>query len=194
MEGWIWKALCNEAPFRFGKNLASSRIRTCNPWSEVGSANRSATRTFHCVWTSKWWKIKYKSTLQRLKRESVFHELYHTLTRKRKCTGIQRVFITLRHLGNYFSFMCYKWNSVLFFSIKLDPTNSFPSKTAAVHVRHIHLKLTVGCVFMKLQRQLCDWNVNADDRGWLQIPLLVLMLFHKAKKIYVCFRLQLWKN
>ena len=24
MEGWTWKALCNEAPFRFGKNLASS--------------------------------------------------------------------------------------------------------------------------------------------------------------------------
>ena len=23
MEGWTWKALCNEAPFRFGKNLAS---------------------------------------------------------------------------------------------------------------------------------------------------------------------------
>ena len=43
MEGWIWKALCNEAPFRFGKNLASSGIRTRDP--EVGSANRSATRT-----------------------------------------------------------------------------------------------------------------------------------------------------
>ena len=28
MEGWTWKALCNEAPFRFGKNLASSGIRT----------------------------------------------------------------------------------------------------------------------------------------------------------------------
>ena len=26
MEGWIWKALCNEAPFRYGKNLASSGI------------------------------------------------------------------------------------------------------------------------------------------------------------------------
>ena len=39
MEGWPWKALCNEAPFRFGKNLASSAIRTRDPWSEVGSAN-----------------------------------------------------------------------------------------------------------------------------------------------------------
>ena len=28
MEGWTWKALCNEAPFMFGKNLASSGIRT----------------------------------------------------------------------------------------------------------------------------------------------------------------------
>ena len=45
MEGWIRKALWNEAPFRFGKNLASSGIRTATPWSEVGSANRSATRT-----------------------------------------------------------------------------------------------------------------------------------------------------
>ena len=31
MEGWTWKALCNEAPFRFGNNLASSEIRTRNP-------------------------------------------------------------------------------------------------------------------------------------------------------------------
>ena len=28
MEGWTWKALCNEKLFRFGKNLASSRIQT----------------------------------------------------------------------------------------------------------------------------------------------------------------------
>ena len=28
MEGWAWKALCNEAPFRFEKKLSSSRIRT----------------------------------------------------------------------------------------------------------------------------------------------------------------------
>ena len=35
MEGWIWKALCNEAPFRFWKNLASSGIQTRDPviWS-----------------------------------------------------------------------------------------------------------------------------------------------------------------
>ena len=45
MERWTWKALCNEAPFRFGKNLASSGIEPATPWSEVGSANRSATRT-----------------------------------------------------------------------------------------------------------------------------------------------------
>ena len=33
MEGWTWKALslCNEAPFRFEKNLAPSRIRTRDP-------------------------------------------------------------------------------------------------------------------------------------------------------------------
>ena len=37
IEGWKWKALCNEAPFRFGKNLASSIIRTRNHmiWSQV---------------------------------------------------------------------------------------------------------------------------------------------------------------
>ena len=49
MEGWIWKALCNEAPFKFGKNLASSRIRTRDLGSEVGSANRSATRTLLAI-------------------------------------------------------------------------------------------------------------------------------------------------
>ena len=35
IEGWTWKALCNEAPFRFGKVLASSWIRTCDPMSEL---------------------------------------------------------------------------------------------------------------------------------------------------------------
>ena len=61
MEGWTWKALCNEAPFRFGKNLASSGIRTRTPWSKVGSANRLATRTLHIIMGKKefrrgiWW-------------------------------------------------------------------------------------------------------------------------------------------
>ena len=31
MGGWTWKVLCNEASFRFGKNLASSGIQTSNP-------------------------------------------------------------------------------------------------------------------------------------------------------------------
>ena len=31
MEGWTWKALCNEAPFRFGQNLACSGIPTTDP-------------------------------------------------------------------------------------------------------------------------------------------------------------------
>ena len=31
MEGLACKALCNEAPFRFEKNFASSRIRTRDP-------------------------------------------------------------------------------------------------------------------------------------------------------------------
>ena len=39
MEGWTWKALCNQALFRFGKNL-----KPTNPWSEVRSANSTATR------------------------------------------------------------------------------------------------------------------------------------------------------
>ena len=38
IEGWTWKALCNEAPFRFGKNRASSGIRTCDPKSGVLTA------------------------------------------------------------------------------------------------------------------------------------------------------------
>ena len=47
MEGWTWKALCNEMPFRFGKNLASSRIRTRDPVIRSRDANRSTTRTLH---------------------------------------------------------------------------------------------------------------------------------------------------
>ena len=31
MEGWTWRGLCNEAPFRFGNNLTSNRIRTRDP-------------------------------------------------------------------------------------------------------------------------------------------------------------------
>ena len=61
MEGWTWNALCNEAPFRLGKNLAS-RFEPSTPWSEVGSANRSATRTLHYeknnnkkTWTDNQW-------------------------------------------------------------------------------------------------------------------------------------------
>ena len=44
-------------PFRFGKNLASSGFRTrnaANPWSEVGSANRSGSvlgfMCGHCIY------------------------------------------------------------------------------------------------------------------------------------------------
>ena len=48
MEGWTWKALCNEVPFRFGKNLVSSGIRTRDPVIRSRSANRSATRTLLC--------------------------------------------------------------------------------------------------------------------------------------------------
>ena len=31
MEGWSWKALCNEVAYRFGKNLSSILIRTRDP-------------------------------------------------------------------------------------------------------------------------------------------------------------------
>ena len=71
----------------------------------------------------------YKTTLQRVKMESVFHELYHTITRKRKCAGIS-VIISLSRATN---------ETVFFFTVKLDPTNSFLSNTA--EVRHIYLKL-----------------------------------------------------
>ena len=46
-DGWKWKALCNEAPFRFGKNLASNG-KPATLWTEVGSANHSA------MWTLLW--------------------------------------------------------------------------------------------------------------------------------------------
>ena len=44
MEGWTWKALCNEVTFRFGKNLASSGIGTRDPVirsRELGNADAS---------------------------------------------------------------------------------------------------------------------------------------------------------
>ena len=39
MERWMWKALCNDAQFRFGKNLVSNGIQTQDPmiWSECFS-------------------------------------------------------------------------------------------------------------------------------------------------------------
>ena len=57
-----------------------------------------------------------------------------------------------------FFFFCF----VFFFTVKLDPINSFASITA--EARHMYLKLYC-CGFMKLQRQLCDGNAdaNADD-------------------------------
>ena len=77
----------------------------------------------------------YKSTLQRMKRESVFHKLYHTLTHKRKCAGISVIISLSRATNGSFFFVLF------FFTVKLDPINSFPSNTA--EVRHIYLKLTV---------------------------------------------------
>ena len=77
-------------------------------------------------------EILYKSTLQHVKRESVFLELYHTLTRKCKCAVIS-VIISLSRATN--------GTVVFFFTLKLDPINSIPSNTA--EVRHIYLKLTV---------------------------------------------------
>ena len=68
-------------------------------------------------------------TLQHMKRESVFHALPHTLTRKRKYAGISVII----------SLSC-ATNGTVFFTVKLDPTNSFSSNTA--EVRHIYLKLT----------------------------------------------------
>ena len=73
----------------------------------------------------------YKSTLQRANTEFVFHELNHTLTRKRKCAGIS-VIISFSRATN---------GTVLFFTVKLDPVNSFTSNTAGV--RHNYPKLTV---------------------------------------------------
>ena len=45
MEGWTWKALWNEAPLRWGRILLPAGFEPAIPWSEVGSANRLATRT-----------------------------------------------------------------------------------------------------------------------------------------------------
>ena len=51
MEKWTWKALCSEAPFRFGKNISPlAGFEPATLWSEVGSANRSATRTLLQEW------------------------------------------------------------------------------------------------------------------------------------------------
>ena len=60
-----------------------------------------------------------KPSLQHVKRESVFHELYNMLTRKRKCAGITVIISQMEQV-------------FFFFTVKLDPTNSFPSNTAEV--------------------------------------------------------------
>ena len=75
----------------------------------------------------------YKSTLQRVRSESVFLELYHTLTRKCKCAGISVIISLSRATTGTVGFF--------FFTVKLDPINSFPSNT--LRARHIYLKLTV---------------------------------------------------
>ena len=46
IEGWTWKTLCNEAPFRFGNVLASSRIRTRD--SVIRSRNFQGNQTLTC--------------------------------------------------------------------------------------------------------------------------------------------------
>ena len=46
MEGWQWKALCNEAPYTHLTNSASSRIRTGDLIIQVGRANHSAPGCF----------------------------------------------------------------------------------------------------------------------------------------------------
>ena len=43
MEGWTWKALYNEVPFRFGKNLASSGIRTRDPVNRSRESHADAS-------------------------------------------------------------------------------------------------------------------------------------------------------
>ena len=65
--------------------------------------------------------------------------------------------------------------AVFFFTLKLDPTNSFPSNMAEVQ-QHIYLKLTV--VFPWNFRQFCNGNAdtNRDDYKYL---FLYLCFFHK---------------
>ena len=61
------RGLCSEVLSRFGKNLAYSRIWAETLWTEVGSANSSATRTLlwpywvavHVHWRERWY-TKYK--------------------------------------------------------------------------------------------------------------------------------------
>ena len=50
------------------------------------------------------------------------------------------------------------------FTIKFDPTHSFPSNMA--EVRRIYLKLTDFFMKLQRQRQLCEGNADADaDNG-----------------------------
>ena len=50
MEGWTWKALCNEAPFKFEKNLASGWIRTHDPKLGALTARRYEKRIYGIQW------------------------------------------------------------------------------------------------------------------------------------------------
>ena len=95
----------------------------------------------------------YKSTLQRMKREPVFLESYHTLIRKCKCVGIS-VIISLSRATNGTVFFLF------FFTVKLDPINSFPSNTA--EVRHVYVA-----------------DANSDDRG-----------DYKYLFLYLCFSIR----
>ena len=71
MEGWTWKALCNETPFRFRKNLASSGIWTRDP--VIWSRDASVRKWVRC-------KIYHENTIQDNWNSIMYMYKYYHLT------------------------------------------------------------------------------------------------------------------
>ena len=106
MEGWTWKALCNEAPFRFGKNLASSGIRTRDPMimAEVGSAKRSATRTLQITFDHNFVFILACGVISLLGMSVMYFEPNHPLTAGQNSNRASSFWKVINLCGSNFHF------------------------------------------------------------------------------------------
>ena len=66
---WTWKALCNETPFRFGKNLDSTGIRTRDPKESRNFRHKHLYLLYYMNLSSKQqrrWSVRLCSVLHSL--------------------------------------------------------------------------------------------------------------------------------